>query len=115
MPTDSDSFGTVLRRLRRAARLSQEQLASRVGVDFTYISKLENDRARPPAEETVRRMCTVLACDPDDLIVASKKIPSDLGRVVSSKSALEFLRSAENMKLTDAEWRQLSATLKNLR
>lgn len=115
MPPDPNSFGAVLRRFRRAASLSQEQLASRVGVDFTYISKLENGRARPPAEETVRRLCTVLECDPDDLIVASKKIPSDLGQVVTSKSALEFLRSAENMKLTDAEWRQLSSALKRLR
>ncbi|HWR14892.1 MAG TPA: helix-turn-helix transcriptional regulator [Terriglobales bacterium] len=116
MNRSSESFGAVLRRLRRAAKLSQEELAERAKVDFTYISKLENDRVRPPAEETILRICSVLHTRPDELIVASRKIPAELGQTaVSSLSALEFLRQADDMKLTDAEWRRLTATLKRLR
>lgn len=116
MDPSPETFGAVLRRLRRAAKLSQEELASRVGVDFTYVSKLENDRARPPAEETVLRFCAALNSNPDELIVASKKIPAGLGQAaVSSRSALEFLREADSMKLTEGEWRRLTATLKRLR
>ena len=38
------TFGQYLREQRRRAGMSQRELASRVSVDFSYISKLENDR-----------------------------------------------------------------------
>ena len=38
------TLGTRLKELRRKARLTQRQLAGRVGVDFSYVSKMENDR-----------------------------------------------------------------------
>ena len=43
------TFGQSLRKARRAAGHTQRSLAAGVGVDFSYISKVENDRIPPPA------------------------------------------------------------------
>ena len=39
------SIGSLLRKARLSARLSQEQVAARSGTSRTYITKLENDRS----------------------------------------------------------------------
>jgi transcriptional regulator with XRE-family HTH domain len=51
-PRDSDGRGqiqvaTAVRDLRRVRNLSQRQLAGRMGVPRTYISKIENGKAMP--------------------------------------------------------------------
>ena len=43
------TFGQSLRELRSSKIVSQRELAEKVGVDFSYISKVENDRLPPPA------------------------------------------------------------------
>jgi transcriptional regulator with XRE-family HTH domain len=116
MGNDSETFGQLLRRYRRAAKLSQEELAKRSGVDYTYVSKLENDRVNPPAEDTIVRFCQILHVDSDELLFAARRVPTDIGSaVVSSKSALQFLRTAETMQLSEGEWLKLTSALKNLR
>lgn len=116
MGKDAVTFGQLLRRYRRAAKLSQEELAQAAGVDFTYVSKLENDRVRPPSEDTILRFCKALTIHGDELLFAARRVPTDIGSaMVSSKNALQFLRTAETMQLSDAEWLKLSSALKNLR
>ena len=46
------TFGQRLRELRKAKGLNQKELAEKVGIDFTYLSKLENDRMSPPERKT---------------------------------------------------------------
>lgn len=40
-------FGRILRGLRRARNLTQEELAHRAGMDVTYLSDLERGRWNP--------------------------------------------------------------------
>ena len=48
MATDiCEQFGANLRRVRRQRRLTQEELAHRVGMDVSYLSELENGRKEP--------------------------------------------------------------------
>ncbi|MCB0594832.1 MAG: helix-turn-helix transcriptional regulator, partial [Phaeodactylibacter sp.] len=44
-----NTFGPLLKEVRRSKQVSQRELAERVGVDFSYISKIENNRLAPPA------------------------------------------------------------------
>ncbi len=46
------TFGELLREKRRTAGVSQRELAAGAGLDFSYISKLENGRIPPPAADT---------------------------------------------------------------
>ena len=111
-----DTFGPKLRALRRAAGVSQRELAEKVGVDFSYISKVENDRLPPPAAETIEKICQVLEVGTDELLGLTNKLPSDLRQLlVENKGARDFMREAQGMRLSDREWDQLAGRLKRLR
>jgi len=111
-----ETFGRKLRALRRSIGITQRELANRVGVDFSYISKLENDRLSPPAADTVLKICEALDATPDELLAATGKIPIQIQQSVgSSPAAIRFLRSAQAMELSDTEWAQLGEQLKRLR
>src|SRR5438046_1349106 len=72
------SFGRTIRDARKQRGISQRQLADLVNIDFTYLSKIENDRMAPPSEKAIRAMAEVLASDADELIRLAGKVPSDL-------------------------------------
>jgi transcriptional regulator with XRE-family HTH domain len=110
-----NDFGTILRDQRRACGLSQRRLAAKAGVDFSYISKLENGRLPAPAAETVARLAAVLACPVEELLAAAKKMPADLNDSVGQPAALRFLQEASRLRLSKDEWERLLGTLHGLR
>jgi transcriptional regulator with XRE-family HTH domain len=112
MPT----FGEVLRERRRAVGISQRDLAARIGVDFSYISKLENDRLAPPSSETTRKIAAELRCPIEDLLAAARKLPSGVEQgITSAPAALRFLQRASDLDLTHSEWEQMLSNLDGLR
>lgn len=90
-----ETFGRKIKRLRKAKRITQLELAERIGVDFTYVSKIENDRTmRSPAESTIRKIAEVLETDSEDLILLANKIPQNLQEtIVQDSLAVDFLRT----------------------
>ena len=110
------TFGQALRSLRREKGVSQRELAQKVGVDFSYISKLENDHLPPPAADTIVKICKVLGIPPDELLALTGKLPSGVKETIgSSPAAMQFIRSAQSMGLTEEEWEELTKKLKRLR
>ena len=63
-------FARNLRRYRRAARLSQEELAHRSDIDRTYISSLERS-VYAASIDVVDRLATALEIQAADLLVRS--------------------------------------------
>lgn len=113
---ETKTFGQTLKGIRRSKDVTQRQLATAVGVDFSYISKIENDRMPPPAADTIVKMCEVLDVPPDDLLAMTGKMPTQIKDAISEKpAAQEFLREAQIMTLTDDEWSALTQQLKKLR
>jgi HTH-type transcriptional regulator, competence development regulator len=110
------SFGETLRELRRAAGVTQRELAQRTDLDFSYISKLENDRNSPPAADRIVRISEVLGVSAEHLLALTGKIPSDVQHTIgTSLAAQEFLRETQRLNLTDEEWRSLSQEVRRLR
>jgi len=109
------TFGQKLQELRRSAGLSQRDLAAQVGVDFSYISKVENNRLPPPSADTIVRICAALGIPPDELLALTGKITTDAREMLASPSARQFMRQAQEMNLTDQEWQTLVKRLKRLR
>ena len=110
------TFGQSLRELRRSKDVSQRDLAEKVGVDFSYISKLENDRLPPPAADTIVKLCKELGVPADELLASTGKMPTDVkARLSTSTAALEFVREAHEMNLTENEWKTLRKRLRRLR
>jgi transcriptional regulator with XRE-family HTH domain len=108
-------FGKILREKRRAAGLSQRQLAAKTGVDFSYISKLENERLPAPAAETVHRLAKVLGCPVEELLAAAHKMPVGVNDALAQPAALRFLQEASRLRLSPGEWEQLLGKLHGLR
>lgn len=109
------TFGTLLKELRRSKNISQRELASKVGCDFTYISKIENDRLPPPAGDTIQKICAVLETPSEVLMAQAGKISNEIKDVVTNPEAIKFLQEVQQMNLSDGEWRTLHNQLKSLR
>lgn len=74
-------FGERIRELRKEKNLSLRALGAKVGVSFTYISKIENqklDFADYPSEDLVRKLAEALEADMDELLILAKKVPPDI-------------------------------------
>ena len=110
------TFGEVLRELRRSRGISQRQLATKSGMDFSYISKIENGRLPPPSADTVMKISNALEVAPDQLLALTGKLPTEvINAIGSSVAAMQFVRSAQSMGLSEDEWQKLSRELKHLR
>ncbi len=100
------TFGQRLRELRKAKNLSQRELADRAGIDFSYLSKLENDRMAPPSARTIRVLAELLDADTDELSVLAGKIPEDLVDVLSrNPDAVKLFRSLAGDLNTRDDWK----------
>jgi len=110
------TFGERLKQLRREAGVTQRQLAKTTNLDFSYISKLENDRNPPPAADTIVRICDALNIPAECLLALKGKLPSEIQeRVAGNVAAQEFLRVTHALRLTDNDWRRLSEQARRLR
>jgi len=73
---ETQTFGKLIRQARKEQGYSQRQLAALLEVDFTYLSKLENDRADyPPKEDVIRGLARNLGIDEEELIFLAGRIP----------------------------------------
>ncbi len=95
----SSKFGMRLRELRKQADMSQREVAERVRIDFTYLSKIESGVVSPPSEKVITKLAKVLGADKDELITLGGKVPSDLSKILKEKEVLRFLRSGDSHKL----------------
>lgn len=102
------SFGVLVRRLRKEKNVSQRELAAQVSVDYTYISKIENDKMDPPSEATIIKMAKVLGENPDLLLAAAGKVSSELLSIIMENLEVpKFLRMLSGKKLTPEVWEKL--------
>ena len=72
------TIGQRIREIRKSRNLTQRELADRVGINFTYLSRVENDRLddeQTPREETLQRIAKALNADPDELLLLARRIP----------------------------------------
>lgn len=77
------TFGQRIRIARREKGYSQRELAALVAVDYTYLSKLENDRADyPPKEDVLRALAQQLDLDAEELSYLAGRITPEDAKVV---------------------------------
>ena len=87
------SLGEFLRERREALRetdrrYSLRQVAQRVGIEPSFLSKVERDEGPPPSEDTLRRLAAELDVDADVALALAGKVSADLQAVIRRRPAL---------------------------
>ena len=104
--THMDSqFGSHIRSIREELlaagdkRFTLRQVAQRLGIEPSYLSKVETGKVDTSLkEETIRQLASELGEDPDVLLALSGKISSDLLKIISSRPQLfaELIRQLKD-------------------
>jgi transcriptional regulator with XRE-family HTH domain len=87
------NFGDRVRGLREKQGLSIKNLAKTLEVNYTYLSKIENNKSIP-SEELIEKLAHVFNCDPEELKIRAGKIPEDIARIFREhpQEAMDYLR-----------------------
>src|SRR5579859_313288 len=110
------NFGSALRSKRLEGGFSLRALARRVGVNFTYLSKLENGVLPPPASSTIHKLAKILKQSPDVLMRLAGKLPQDLSAILlEDENVPNFLRAANRQRLSRSDWEELAQYLNERR
>lgn len=75
------TFGQRIRELRQEKGWTLRQLAPKVGVGFTYLSKVETgklDFGDYPSEALIHRLAYALNADEEELLILADKIPQPI-------------------------------------
>jgi transcriptional regulator with XRE-family HTH domain len=103
------TFGGEIRRLREQKKLRLADVAAQVGVDQTYLSKVENDRLpHTPSPKVIHRLAEVLEADELYLLELADKLPEPFTPFAASADARRFLEAAASKARTSKEWRRLT-------
>ncbi len=97
------TFGEKVRELRKAKNLTLRELAVKVKVNFTYLSKIENQKlsfGEYPSEDLIRKLAKVLDGDVDELLLLAQKIPEDIKkRVIERPDAFRKFAKLDDKEL----------------
>ena len=102
--TSTFTFGEYVRARREGRRrddrgFSVRQVAARVGVEPSYLSKIERGEQRPPSEATIVKLADDLDEDADALLAMAGKVSGDLQEVIRRRPRLfaDLIRELKNM------------------
>jgi transcriptional regulator with XRE-family HTH domain len=97
-------FGDYLRHSREGLRkndlsFSVRQVAQRVGIEPSYLSKIERGEQPPPSEDTIRAIARELDEDVDVLLAMAGKVSTDLQDIIRKRPRIfaELLREMRRM------------------
>jgi transcriptional regulator with XRE-family HTH domain len=101
------TFGKRLRQARKERGLTLRQLAKEADVNFTYLSKIENERVPyTPAAETIRELARILRVDSLEFLKLANKLPKELEPLNANVQARRFFDRASQVA-SPADWEAL--------
>ena len=98
------SLGQLLRAQRETLRetdpsYSVRQVAERLGIEASYLSKVERDVGSPPSEDTLVTLAADLGLNADVLLALAGKVSKDLRDAIRRRPKLfaELIRELNDM------------------
>lgn len=98
------AFGDYIRQRREALResdpgFSLRKVAGRIGVQPSYLSKIERGDEPPPTEERIRALAKELDEDPDILLALAGKVSVELQEIIRRRPKLmgDLLRQMKSL------------------
>lgn len=103
MKAGKEKFGAFIRREREGKEIGLREMARKIGVSPTYLSKVERDEFPPPAEDKVRKIAAILGLDVDELLARAGRVASDLTDIIRERprEMADFLRAARGLTAED--------------
>jgi transcriptional regulator with XRE-family HTH domain len=103
MKAGREKFGAFIRREREAKEIGLREMAKKIGVSPTYLSKVERDEFPPPAEDKVRKIAAIIDHDADELLALAGRVASDLTDIIRERprEMADFLRAAKGLTAED--------------
>ncbi|MGH7470948.1 MAG: helix-turn-helix domain-containing protein [Longimicrobiales bacterium] len=88
-----ESLGDFLRARREELRASDprysvRQVAERLGIEPSYLSKVERDIGSPPSEQTLARLASDLRLDVDVVLALAGKVSADVQQAIRKRPQL---------------------------
>ncbi|MCR9211388.1 MAG: helix-turn-helix domain-containing protein [bacterium] len=81
-------FGTRVRELREQREWTQKELADRLDVSVSYISKVENERLHfgdYPSAKFIHKLAIELKADEDELLLLADKVPEGIRKRIRER------------------------------
>jgi len=90
---ESTNFADRLREIRKKKSISIKQLAKLLDVNYTYLSKIENNKTTP-SEAFIEKIAIVFDYDAEELKIMAGKIPEDILAIIKDNplEAIQYLR-----------------------
>jgi len=96
-------FGERVRELRHAKGWSLRDLAEKVDVGFTYLSRVENERLNfgdYPSDALIHKLADALGADEEELLILAKRVPGPIHkRVLQRPDAFRAFASCDDKTL----------------
>ena len=108
------TFGLLIRKLRKAKKLTLRELADFVDVSYVNIAHIENGRSGA-SRKVIKKLAEALDYDADKLLAAADEIGEDVEKIIRKipSAVPDFLRTAKN--LTKDEWKTLTDQIKEMK
>lgn len=86
-------FYQIIRKLRKNKGVGIKQAAPDLGLNYTYLSKLENNKSNP-SMEVIKKIAKYYNYDEDELFLSAGKIPEDVQEIINNNAsaAVQILR-----------------------
>lgn len=88
MDKDRNDFGTLLRAIRESRKMSQTELAEKVGIDQSHLNKIEKG-IRNPSKEVLFRLADVLVAE-ELFTAAGMLVPPEFKKKYQLKEPIKF-------------------------
>ena len=98
------NFGEYVKTLRNNCQLTQAQLAKRLDVSMSYISKVERGRLHfgdYPSEKFIHKLAEELDADEDELLMLADKVPLSIRRRIRERPEVFQVIAKMNDKQID--------------
>ena len=98
-------FGEFIRTARESllrrqdSRFSLRKVAGAIGVEPSYLSKVERGEQPPPSEKTIVALARELDLDPDVLLALAGKVSTELQAIIRKRPKLfaQLIRDLKGM------------------
>jgi len=99
-------FARIIQNKRKEQNYTLEELANKLDVDRSYLSKLENDRVPPPSKKLLEKMSQILGLDFELLSLLAGRITDSMVKELDLKK-VELFRAMKDKSFSEEDYKKI--------